>query len=1091
MATRANKERSVEEVFRDLLEQAALLGPFDPLALLSDRLSGRVKTEVLIRLGRVIEEQVVDGQPRWTLKAGERRRVIAGLADIGAARRIVVRAPPPKDDAFGQALQSALTGRDRSALPETDSLDEAYSARSFAIAAPYAARRRSADPIPVRHRIAAEQEAQRRRVVLPHGLYGRGKERDRIEVFLHIQGPPQGALLVTGVGGIGKSALIAAILNDALDDPRAPPVIVLDFDRPNLFRGDRIEIAREITRQIGRQRPRQRAKLAEARAQFSDIEADTDSSVYAMQQSAVLSLLGTALDPKLGTVAIVLDTFEEVITRGPEAVRDVLDWFESLRLSGGLAGMRLLVSGRSAPALPSDEMKRRFVETLELEGLAPKDGAALLREDAEGRKLFSAAKARRAAKALQGHPQALRLLRRYATDHADEVDGIIRDGLKEGAFGVRFAQVFLYTRILGRIRDRDVARLAHPGLVLRRVTPQLVQQVLAEPCGFGTIDEHRARDLFDRLAANVWVVDHTDRLDVVVHRRELRRLMLPGMMNPDPNDPEKVALRDMAKKIHRDAAEWYRLHRDTTSDAEAQDIEAFYHRASVDPDAVTPLEIERFAGALGEGLGDLPSRVQAIAKVVSGRAEGVSEDEFELLPADLQEAVRRQTERAALRRGDTASIKRTSAPRGTSDASAVVGPRASVPPATAAKSENVSDGASPRPAEAPPPPATFAEAEDRFGPEILARWTDGDLEGVVEVADRAYDRLWQKGSRETLIRSRHDPIYWAVWKSLVARCVTGDWPEALIGDDSIARLAKLYPDAEAQRDTTSGMITPLTLHVTAVALACNASHGAAVGRIVEFGEFLRSRRWLEQVLEPGLHGPFALRSAELAATCVSTPGLKAPHSQVSLLRSLLRLLTPPYAQLFLHYDTSGMAFDQSHSSKGGRPGVSSEWELFPPGYLEPATKALHEELKGGAPALVPMEVLNRLLRRAGDSLLDGALVIRLASPRKPRPELECRLVELFDPVVGALFTLGEDPAVLARLATVSERALIWPQELHPDTIMKSPLHEHRRKLVEMVDFADQSGLLAELVERAAEIAPNNARIATATKLVARAEAIFH
>ena len=925
MAARARRERSVEEVFRDLLEQAALIGPFDPLALLPGGASDAVRAEVLMRLGRVVEEEVVDGQPRWTLKAGARRQVIAGLADTGDARRIVKRAPPP-DDAFGAALQSALTGRDRAALPVTAALDETYAARSFAAAAPYAAGRRSADPQPVRHRIAAEQEAARRRVVLPHGLYGREAERARIDGFLRGPAPAGGAFLITGVGGIGKSALIASVLADALDDPRAPPVLVLDFDRPNLFRGDRIEIAREITRQLGRQRPRLNDRLAEARGQFGDVEATTDRSGYAMQQSAVLTLLSQALDPARppvpATVAVILDTFEEVIARGPEAVRDVLDWFASLEVTGrlgGPGGLRLLVSGRSAPDLPADELKRRFAETLDLAGLAPAAGAALLREDAAGRGLFSAARARRAAEALQGHPQALRLLGRYAVDHPGEIDEILRDGLHEAHFGVRFAQVFLYTRILGRIRDRDVARLAHPGLVLRRVTPALIREVLAGPCGFGAIDAARARDLYDRLAATVWIVDHTERDDVVLHRRELRRLMLPAMMNPDLDDAEKRALRDRAQAIHTAAAAWYGAHHDTTSSPAQQDIEAFYHRASVAPETVTADEVERYAGALGADLDDLPARVRAIAKVVGGRAEAVSEAEIPLLPEAMQDEVRRQTERTALRRGDTRAIKRSAPPPigsgpadkiafsnllsatfgvtgagGTDSGAADFGATGSgaIGSGPAGPEPPTAEAAEATPA---PPPNSFVEAEERYGNEILALWSEGDLDGVVTVADRAYGRLWQAGAHETLIESRQDPVYLAVWKSLIARCVTGAWPEALAGDDAVDRLAKLYPDTEARRDTTSGMVAPAALHLTAIALACNAGGGSA--RLGDaLGAYLRSRNGLERALEAGLRGPFDLRSAELLAACETPTEKERAFREVPVLRALLRLLTPPYAQ---------------------------------------------------------------------------------------------------------------------------------------------------------------------------------------------------
>lgn len=40
----------------------------------------------------------------------------------------------------------------------------------------------------------------------------------------------------------------------------------------------------------------------------------------------------------------------------------------------------------------------------------------------------------------------------------------------------------LYRRILGRIHDDSVRKLAHPGLVLRRITAPIIKEVLAQPC---------------------------------------------------------------------------------------------------------------------------------------------------------------------------------------------------------------------------------------------------------------------------------------------------------------------------------------------------------------------------------------------------------------------------------------------------------------------------------------------------------------------------------------------------------------------------------------------------------------------------------
>lgn len=1057
--------RSAERVLRDLLEQSALLGAFDPLNLVPTGLPADVRAEVLTRLGRACDERVTGGEPRWMLKAEERRRVIEGLSGMAAARRIASRAPAP-EDAFGRALQSALTGRDSAAPPEADALDAAYVARTFAATAPYAKKRRSADPRPVRLRIATEQGDKRRQVALPGALFGRDAERGKIEYFLRARRPAAGAFLVTGVGGIGKSALITAILNDALGDDRAPPVIVLDLDRPNLFRCDRLEIVREITRQLGRQRPRLAGKLAAAREKFGEVESETDHSAHAIRQSLALMALRGALPATLGPCAIVVDTFEEAVARGPGAVRDVLDWLETLRLSGGMSGMRLLVSGRSVPDLPPVEMRRRFAVMLDLGGLAPDDGAALLREDAKGRELFDLDRARTAAEVLQGHPQALRLLRRYAEDHPEEIGKIVHDGVKAGAFGVRFAQVFLYTRILNRIRDPEVARLAHPGLVLRRVTPELIRDVLAGPCGFGAIDTARAGELFRKLADTVWVVDRTDRSDVVVHRRELRRLMLPAMMNPDATEGQGT-LREKGLEIHKTAAAWYGARNDTTSSVEAQEAEAFYHRASVDPDAVTPDEVGRFATALGQDLTDLPPRIQAIVRVVGGRGDLVSEEEFQLLPEELQVVAQELSEIEGLKRGFTRSVRRSGVASLEEERGAADG-RKPLASDRFTEGETTGGPARSRPTEAPP--TSFAEAEGRFGHEILAFWIEGNLRSVIEVSEHAYGRLWEEGSREAAIESREDLVYSAVWKSLMARSITGDWPTALSGGDALNRFKRLYPSG-LLGDNTSGLVAPEVLHLAAIACVCNSVGDAAELRDA-FREYLRAHSWPLRALQQGLHRPFALRLAKLAtigwASSRTPDGLRVP-----VLRGLLRQLTLPYARLYLDDDPPTAV-------------VSGSWDDISTGASRAVARVVRREI--GASASVPMTVLNRLLEDRGATVFDGSQFVTV--PGEADGRFEARLVEIFDPVAGALEPLAGTPAALARLAGLGDRAAIWPLELRPDAIAAAPLPDPRLALVQLVDMADQCGLLGALTAHAAALAPDDVRIATAARLTSRIEEMF-
>jgi len=110
-------------------------------------------------------------------------------------------------------------------------------------------------------------------------------------------------------------------------------------------------------------------------------------------------------------------------------------------------------------------------------------------------------------------------------------------------------QGVLYGRFLDHIGDEDAQKVAHPGLALRRVSIQLIREVLAEPC---ELDASRADKLFTLLAKEVWLVE--ERGPYLVHRPELRKVMLKAMQH----DKEHAA---RLRRVHEAAARWYEAQR--------------------------------------------------------------------------------------------------------------------------------------------------------------------------------------------------------------------------------------------------------------------------------------------------------------------------------------------------------------------------------------------------------------------------------------------------------------------------------------------------------------------------------------------------
>ena len=146
---------------------------------------------------------------------------------------------------------------------------------------------------------------------------------------------------------------------------------------------------------------------------------------------------------------------------------------------------------------------------------------------------FSDEVAQAIVKAVGGVPLSLKLAARLLRDQPDA-------DLNVGSrFWLRTAdeviQGQLFDRILGQIGDLEVRRVAHPGLVLRRITPEVLLNVLSEPCGLAIETIEDAQKLFARLQAEVSLVSTADDGDgALIHRRELREVMLRLLKQRSP-----------------------------------------------------------------------------------------------------------------------------------------------------------------------------------------------------------------------------------------------------------------------------------------------------------------------------------------------------------------------------------------------------------------------------------------------------------------------------------------------------------------------------------------------------------------------------
>ncbi|MEU5894021.1 hypothetical protein ABZ835_45645 [Streptomyces sp. NPDC047461] len=411
---------------------------------------------------------------------------------------------------------------------------------------------------------------------------------------------------VHGPGGVGKSTLLARFVLDRLDGrrsaaqgaqtppvagelPRSSPCFYLTFDRHDLVAERPLTLVAECVRQLGHLHPELARSTAELERElaitlsadrFTRSE-DSHHGPRAAHQRDELSLIDAfaalVASSTGGTdVAqpwlLALDAFEQVQRGGPVALRRLLNFLDELHRSH--PGLRVLAAGRAPLSDPSFHSlglagfdvatARMFLhrELADTPSTPPaRDVAAVSDRDVDdiigivgtsplNLKLAAALVHREGVRFLgDGHlpPELLLKL------SAETVQGV------------------LYRRLLDHFHDPDLRRIASPGLVVRVLTPDVIRDVLAGPCGLGRLNEEQARRMYYAFRAEATLVADVPGQEAVVHRADVRRAMLPLLRRDH---------RTVVERIHRRAVRYY-AHLDVPTDPVASRVEELYHRLAL------------------------------------------------------------------------------------------------------------------------------------------------------------------------------------------------------------------------------------------------------------------------------------------------------------------------------------------------------------------------------------------------------------------------------------------------------------------------------------------------------------------------------
>ncbi|WP_051819738.1 trypsin-like peptidase domain-containing protein [Streptomyces flavochromogenes] len=414
----------------------------------------------------------------------------------------------------------------------------------------------------VQHRLETARLLQPMHRLIRGTFHGRAAELDSLHAYIALpEEPAEPPVLLHGVGGIGKSTLLAKFLVDALAaSPTGFPFAYIDFARPTLSVHEPATVIAEMARQLGVRLPALRPsfealadecertaatqrgerdeldelhQLAGTRATLGrDYSTEFHARASAHEQDLahrIASLVAEAVRPAPGgtppPLVVVIDSFEEAQYRGSPVLGRM--WAIWTALRAAYSRLRFIVSGRAPIDHPARVLTPRTMELTELDHQASVD--LLMSSGVVDERL-----AEDLADRIGGHPLSLKLAARTAVSAGEaapsSLGGLLR-GLpsRRRYFDRQVDQMLiqgtLYDRILKHIAEDDLRALVQAGLALRFITPELVREVLAGPAGLHVETTGEARRLYGLLTSRVDLMESAGP-DAIRHRSDLRAIML-------------------------------------------------------------------------------------------------------------------------------------------------------------------------------------------------------------------------------------------------------------------------------------------------------------------------------------------------------------------------------------------------------------------------------------------------------------------------------------------------------------------------------------------------------------------------------------
>lgn len=539
---------------------------------------------------------------RWTIRATDRQNLIRSAGSLAKLRKIRDKEAKGDEDKGQKVIDRILKGPPYD-LHDVDDSELPYwlqAVRWFADIEPSL-------PTPAEVNRDLERRRIKSRLQRTTGPDFRGREEQLGELKQWYANLSAGPMVVSGIGGVGKSALVARFIQLLPDDPI---VLWLDFDRADLAPDDAVSVLTLISQQLS--------------VQLDDF---TMSPVTASSWQDSAKEIGTALSRQPPPV-LVLDGFEVA-----QQVKQHNEIWQVLKLILAVAhDMRIIVSGR-APVMDV-ELDERPAKNIYLKGMAEEDAKSWLR----GRGIKDEQVLHEIVEISDGVPLVLLLALRLLDDGVPIPD--LPNDLPKALI-----QGFLYERILDRVLDPVLKPVAQDALVLRSLCEAMIPEVLFDRIPEGLT----AADVFSRLSLEMGLVgDQGDpralsvllpgKTNVLHVRPELRTATLKLL---EKDAPQRVRL------IDERAVDWYRR-QDLTDVANAAEL-VYHHLRLGNIQAAEEVWTDSSALLLMYAEDDLPETAEKERAWLRDRISNTEVSDIEGWERDVAERIRSAMSRGLLR----------------------------------------------------------------------------------------------------------------------------------------------------------------------------------------------------------------------------------------------------------------------------------------------------------------------------------------------------------------------------------------------------------------------------------------------------------